>query len=327
MKTKKSLYSICLVVLLIISSLLLFACGGNATAKNAYKSYSSLLTEMKQDSKLFSTKDVNGVETNFYFNDFFSKDENNNPEVEYEYYITLSSISLDFIDEYHVVLQNAKIDTDHAKLVEDVKQLKKKYNNLKKEYENLSTNANGLDDTVYNGYFSRYKWGVLKFINESYECSLSLGKFLQKKFNFDQAELNFTVDFNLLKVFNDYRQFLLSSCKGINLSSEDSKFEYVLSQLQSWQTTFNVENFKTLDKEDEDALKTVFARVDGDRKLASKAMSKFSYLKFIEEYETSVKAYSKSNENASSYYSRLNDYLFSDGTLESLKEYLEAKLI
>lgn len=325
MKTKKSIYTICLTLILLLSSVLLFACGNTTKSKDVYTSYNELLEELKGDSDLFSSKSINGISTDFYLNDFYSKDKNGSRVTDYDYYIQLASVSFDFIEKYHVVFNSFDVKYDFSNLSSDIKEVRDEYKKLKEEHQALVTSTVGLDYVIYNGYFSRYKAQTINFINSSFECALSMGEYIDKKeiLVIAQESYNFDIDYELLKVFDDYRYFFLSSSKGVKIS--DDTFADTLSVFDNWHSQFMDKDYSLPAEEEIAKLETVFTQIEGDRCLARTAMKKFSYYQFVEEYEGSINAYSKLNENAEAYFNCIDDYLFS-GTILRLKDYLTANL-
>lgn len=332
MKAKKSIYIICLALILVLSSFLLFACGKKESSASTYKAFDSLMTTMRKDGNLFSTNTIHGVSTTYYFNDFYEKDSQGSELHIYNHYIALTAESLNFIEAYYPQLETVKIKTDYSDLKDDVKALKKRYEKLSKEYTNLINNATELDYTIYNGYFARYRTYALKFINETYDCALSLGKFLDEKVNLDKGvdngtatsdNLTFFLSYNCLKVFDDMREFFLDSCKGLNISGDE--YNSVMASLTNWATLST--KVVTVTAEELKELSSLMTYVNNDRKMAQKALSKFSMYKYTTTYESSLTAYKKASEHAPIYYDRLASYFWGVDTNASTLDNLYACLL
>lgn len=316
MKAKKSILSILLAVILLLSTFVLFACNKSESSEGAYKAYNEIVTTLKQDTSLFSKKKLNNLSTNFYLNDFSYKNSSGKNVEGYNNYVALNAVSLGFIEEYYPALENLTLKTDYSGLKNDVKGLKKSYEALKVEHDKLKNQASGLNWTIYNGYFARYRQSAQSFINKSFDCALSLGDFLNRKAdlakNFAKEgmtaeEVEFYYDFNLLKVFDDLREFFMGSCKGVLV--ENSVFESGLTVLLSYADDAVVnKEFTDTTVEDAQSLKDSLERVDADRALALKAFSKFSVYNYANNYQGSIEAYEKADSNASAYLNRIESY-------------------
>lgn len=320
MKVKKSILTICLALMLLLSSFVLFACGNDQTSASAYKAYNELFTEMKQNVSLFSTGTTGGLSTSFYLNNFCYKDSGNNKVFEYNHYLMLNAASLEFIDEYYPVLENLKLKTDYSTLKSDVKSLRKSYKTLKSEYDRYLVNAvnvNTVAYTIYNGYFSRYRTYARKFIAETYDCALSLGKFLETKVKLSKTfatdemteeATEFYLDYNILKVMDDFKDFFMNSCKGLKLEGEEYKL--TIKNLETWTGEIVGKTYKTISNEQANNFKDISVRLGVERKMTDKALSRFSFYKYENTYSSSLAAYKKSNAYAPAYYNRLNSYFW-----------------
>ena len=335
MKTKKALLSICLVFILLLSSVVLFACGNKSNSADAQQSYSQVLEDIKKDTSLFKAGTINDMQTNYYLNDLAYKDENGNLVYAYDNYVAILAVGLDFIEEYHVALERVKAKGNYSSLQDDVKSLTKKFNTLKTDHNNLLNDTVGLDYTIYNGYFARYKTSALNFVNETYSCALNLANFLNKKVKLAQSvgsedmtpeAFAFYCDYNILEAFDDFREFFMDSCKGVEI--ENMAYQNVYDAVALWNKGIVKHDYKTLELNNVSALVKVFDNVDGEREMAGKALSKFSVYKFVTTYGASIDAYKKSNANASAYYKRIGDYYFNNiNTLGYLYNYLVKNVV
>ena len=330
MKAKKSISVILLALILLLSSFVLFACGGKDSSKSTFESYNSFMTQIKQDTSLFSTKEIENYYTKFYLNDLYSKNSSGTPTYENNYYIALGAVSLEFIDEYYPKLETLKLKTDYSKLKDDIKSLNKSYNNLKVEHENLKNDAQNLDYTIYNGYFSRYRTYAQKFINKSYQSALKLGKFLNNEAklaktvatqNMTDEAFEFFCDYTILNVYNDFNNFFMSSCKGVALESE--VFNDVLYSLKNFTNSFVLHKSYSVTTEKAKEAKEIITRVNNERGMVNKAVSKFSVYKYSKTYNQSIDAYIKANANAPAYLNKINMYYAdANGTINQLRVYL-----
>lgn len=329
MKTKKIFTTILLAVILLLSSVLLFACGDKSSSAQAYTEYSKLLSDFKQDTAIFKEETIMGLPTDLYIKDLASKNSSNEKVYEYNYILALSSVGLEYIEENIQKLDGLKVNASYSGLVNDAKNLRKSYNNLKTEHENLLS-ADGYDYRIYNGHFARYKTQVLEFVNQIFDSALSLGNFLHDKAKLAKdigsvemtvEALNFYCDYNVIKIFDDFRIFYINSCEGVKNSLDYFKD---MVELQKNYTALYTKSYKALEQEDMKSLQTLFDRINNDRKLGQKSFKEFSYYKFSTTYNNSIDAYQNSNENATLYYNMTINYAV---TLSKLYNYLNVNVI
>lgn len=326
MKIKKSLYTICLAVLLILSSLMLFACKKEETSKNVYASFNEFVTSVNDEDVVFKDCPTN-ADYHFYFKDFSSKSSAGYMVYEYEHYNHLVEGSLSFIVQHYKKLENLTLKTNYSSLKSRIKALKKNYSALKVEYTNMMEEAQDLSYNIYNGYFARYHAQAKSFINESYKCALSLGKFLTGKAdliknyateNMTAEEVDLYVDYNILKIYEDYRKFFMDSCKGNDILN-NYVYKNALNIISSFYNDGLYQEYKTITVEEAESLRSVLTKVDNERKINDKALSKFSVYKFTNPYNHSIEAYEKDSKFAGVYYNRISQYIAS-GKSESSRE-------
>lgn len=334
MKVKRSIYTICLICILLLSSVLLFACGKKESNKGAYNAYHSLMTTMVEEAELFADDQIDGNQTDFYLNDFFEKNPSNEDLYIYNHYTSLLSVGLDFIQKYYPVLESLKLKTDYSDLKEEATTLKKSFNKVKTAHTNLKTEAVEVNYIVYNGYFSKYRYNARNLINKTYSCALSLAKFLDKEVKFAKTvatdkmtteALNFYYDYNILKVVNDFRIFFMASCKGEAV--EHQIYNNTVQHLAKW-TAISAKTCKSLTAEQAKELKIILSKVNAEKSMTKTALSKFSVYKLVEEHLSSLTVYAKSNQNAPVYYERIEGYFDNDtSTLKNLYNYLTANVV
>lgn len=331
MKAKKTLTTICLVLILLLSSVILFACGDKSSSKEAYNAYTTLISDMKKDTSLFSSDKILGMESQFYLNDFAYKNNSNEKVFGYNNYVALASIGLEYIAENQGSLDGLEADADYSGLVDDAKALRKSYNSLKVEHDKLINEASGLDYRIYNGYFARYRTQAMKFINQTFDCALSLGDFLNSEAKLSKTvgseemtvdALNFYVDYNVLKMFDDIRIYYMDSCEGVAV--EDESYNDVTILLSNWVSLYT-KGYKALTQEQIKPLQTIFDRVNADRNLGQQAVRKFSFYKYSTTYGYSLDAYKKSSENATVYYNMAVNYYFN--TIPAVYNYMTANVV
>ena len=335
MKTKKIIYSIGLTIILLLSSFLLMACGNKSSSKKTFEGYNSIMSKLESDTELFTEQTINNFPTKFYINNLAHKESDGSLNEDYNNYVSILSIGLEFISEYYPQLDGLKLETDYEDLTEDAKNLDKSYNNLKSEHQLLLNEATDLDYRLYNGYFARYRTATLNFINQTYDCAVSLGNFLNNKVklassvgteNMTTEAFEFYCDYNLLKIYDDYREFFMESCKGVRV--ENDFYNNSRLQLSDWVSSVSSKGYKIISVENTKSLMTIFNRVNNDRKLTNKALSKFSIYKYSTTYENSLLAYSKSSSNAPMYYERIETYFWdAESTLNNLINYLVLNVV
>jgi len=194
-----------------------------------------------------------------------------------------------------------------------------------------------LNYTIYNGYFARYRVQAKAFINESYKCALALGNFLTGKAKLTKSfatdamtaeAINLYCDYNILKVYDDFRGFLMDSSKGLRLTHR--LFTDTVANLKDFNKGLLKKSYATLTVEQATQLKDSFSRINNERRINDKAISKFSVYKFVKTYNGSIEAYEKSNQHAPAYYDRIVKYMAertSASTLKNLRIYLVEEIV
>ena len=320
MKIKKSLYSICLALILVLSTFVLFACGGGGKAVDVYTEYNTLLTEFEKDTSLFSKNTIGEMQTNYYLNDFYEKNEYGSTIQTYFYYNILSSISMNFIEQYYSNFENLDVKANYNQLVKDAQNLKDRYQELKTEHDNLKNASADVNYVIYNGYFSRYRLESQEFINQAYTCAVGIADVLAEAGLTEQ--LDYYVDYNILQNINFYQEFALGSAKGVRLDND--VFQNIISDLSV--LTYNVigKNVKSLSAEEIQALQKIVGNTAYQREMADKSLKEFSFYDYVNAYESSILAYSKVKANAGAYYNMIDE---TQRVLNNFTQYLVVNVV
>lgn len=228
MVIKKIILPIVLSFVIVLSGFTLFGCGEKETKEKSYELISSTMENIKNDTTLFENKTTNGLNSDFSIKDIGFKTSNDSDLSGYEYYVTVLAGGLEFINDYYEKLNTTQGVVKNVALNDAVKAMSKSYDNVKAEHDELmkaSDNSN-LHYDVYNGYFYNYKITVSNFINKVYDYAFSLANYLDKYLNLtanvgketmSQEQFNFYLDYEYLKIYNDFKILYMDSMKGADL--------------------------------------------------------------------------------------------------------------
>ncbi len=316
MKRKNLIISL-LTAILITSSMVLFACGDIGTAKDTFQAFQSTMQTYKENTNLFSHSTISEInmETDFYLNNFFVKNNDGlNSEDFYQYYI-LTATGLNFIDKYYVLIENLKGSYNYTTLMNDIDEMNVSYEELKIENLNVANIEDTAENEIYNGYFARYKLYTKEFINKVYQTAIDLGEFLINNVKYTEnlatdlqtdEEVKFYIDHQFLLIYNDFRLTLLQSCKGQDLSG-NSIYNTSYSYLK-FIATEQVKQLKTFTPENMKDVVYVFSAINNQRDIFYKAIDNFSIYDYLNTYEGSIDAYVNVNSNADVYYNQIYNY-------------------
>ncbi len=321
-----------------LSSVLLFGCEKKNDGSETYKLFDSTITAFKTDTDSPLKADTfEGISTNFYLKDMQTLDISYSYQNVYSYYIIILADGLNFIEKYYPTIQSAKIQMKYGDLNDAAKSLKKSYNKVKTEYLKVEEAKSHVTDeninyVIFNGFYSRYRRAVINFIDQTYSCANKLGNFVYNevklgknvgKDSMKEEDLKFYLDFNILHIFEDYKRFLVDSCKGIERGDDFMLVHNNLSQFCSKVASKDL----NADAATMGSVKTFFDALKVSRGDAKGALKNFSYYKFMTSYNGDLTAYQKSNDFAQVYYDCLSRYYFNDSYLSRVNDYLSNKLV
>lgn len=328
-KIKKTILTSVIAILIVLSSLLLMACGANSTSADAYRLLNTSIATYKANTDLFGEGATYSVQSNFRLADFYSKSQSGAPVTDSENYPAFVTIGLNFIEKYYTQLENLKTKYNFNNLAKQVKEMNKSYDKLVVEFEKFSDLESTANYNIYNGYFARYKQSTKDFINEIYDVAGALGEFLRnealgdgvKEDVIDLTALNFYMDYNKLLISEDYKNFFINSASGATF--DDELFEKVQTQFMAYCTTeFANDSNYLLGATKANEVKELLEAVNADRKNAREALENFSVYEFLTNYQGSITAYEKNNDDANIYYNTIDSYFGNNGILVKLYAYL-----
>ncbi len=236
MAIKKFILPIVLSIVIALSGIILFGCGEKEEKEKSYDLYSSVMDTIKQDSSLFETKTANGLSTQFSIKDIGFKTSQNSGLEGYEYYVTVLGAGLEFIDDYYEKLNTTQGVVKNASLNNSVRAMKKGYENVKSEHDKLLSinNINDISYEIYNAHFYNYRISVTNFINKVYDCAFSLAKYNDRYLNMTKdvgkesmtkEQFDFYIDYEYLKIYEDFKVLLIDSGKGADLDTQLFAFD------------------------------------------------------------------------------------------------------
>ena len=311
--------------ILVFTGLLLVGCGDLGNAQDTFALYSQAMTNYKSNTNLFISRSINNNQTNFYLNNFYSKNAIGEEVQDDQNYLILTAIGLNFIEEYHTKLDGLEGSYDFNNLVNAINKLNTDYDELKLENEKMLSVESNAEVDIYNGYFTRYKNSARNFIDEVYETALTLGNFLMNNARIarnlgsetqTQDELNFYYDYQLLQIFNDFRLILMDSASGQILT--DTVYTNSSSKLKNFAQNIQAKSVKQLTVEQTNSYIEICEALNNERISYQKAVNAFSLEEFENMYDSYLEAYTRVNSNFDSYYNQLNNYFCETNNIMTL---------
>ena len=314
-KLKKSILISFLAIMLIASSFLLFACGSKVESEDSLKLINDTLIEYKANTSIFKQDSVSSMDTNFCLADFNA-----------EGYSEYVAVGLNYIEDNYTrleELQDKDIDYDYDKLNKKIDAMNNSYDLVCDEYENYSRASQFEASEIINGYFARYKLSVKNFIGDIFVVAEELGTlFVNVDGNgIGEEELtleafNSYVHYHKLLVAKDYKNYFMDGCKGENFFMFTPAF--ASNQFRLYCGHLLSETNMTITLDEAKQLNQVLLAVNADRKNVEKSLENFSLYDFYNSYEGDINSYSKSASDVEAYYSSIEGYYTTGGTLSQL---------
>lgn len=327
---KKRFILFLLSAIFVLTGIIAVGCGKSVNADQAYKHMESFVVSITSDDSPFSHGSINGIETDFYINNFKSKNDADEYVDDDQNYLMLNAVSLNYIYKYYSELGSVNKKYDCTALYNSLSILESKYHDLKilsSELNNLGENAQNF---VYNGYFSKYKVSLKDFVQQAFVTSSALGDVLINKANIaftlgtdEQTAEDLTkyVDYYSMMIFKDFSDFFLGSCKGQVIDSTT----YVITKNKMDLYCSNVlnKNNKEMTKETTVEFMTMSKAMAEERRMYNIAINGFSYYDYTTKYENSIEAYEKAESDADSFYEKIQRYLINiNGPIQIYYAYL-----
>ena len=327
---KKFLFS-CLAFVIALSGLGLVACGDENSSINPFEKYMDSVTTYKSATTLFKHSVTDGIESDFYLNNFTYKEESGEKVEGSRYYITLIAYGMDYIEDYYVYLAGSE-GKDYSALHENLDALNESFNEINQSSKDM-VNDEGISDKhnqTYNAHFAMYEANAKNFINNLYETALSLSDFLIQQEGFidelgtsstntqEEIQIQFYMDSQILKVFDDIRRVVIVSSNGVNYQGQGvDVFDNAISLLSSF-ANLSTRYIRDLNNETIENTMNICNRLDGERNMVRKALDNFSITDYVED-DMEIDVYEVENENAWAYYNRMEMYFSSN--INFLTEY------
>ena len=313
---KKFLLSL-MACLMLGTSLTLVACGDDGGKVNSYEGFQSAISTYLDDATLFKEgTTVGNIQTDFYFDNFSYKNSSGNLVEGDKNYLTLNAYSMNYIQEYHVLLGSLADGKYNFKALNNaLANLNESFEAVKVESKNVfnaNTNAN-ID--IYNGFFANYKDKAKDFIDSGYATAIELSNFLVDQADmFDglgtdsqtSEQIEFYMDTQILYIFNDIRIMLLDSSEGQELIGNEL-YDGVVRQLSYYANT-STRHVADITAEVMGDLMDLTTHLAGEREYTITAAENFSLYSFVKVYASSIESYMQDDVNAQSYYEQLKKY-------------------
>ncbi len=325
-KLKKTISSIVLALLIALSAFVLFGCGKGATSGDSLALINESLATYKADTT-FKSGTIYGKTTEFYLNNFQSKNSSGILIDEGETHIAIVANGLEFIKEYSPKLDGLDVNYNFAKLNSKIKDMNEAFDVLSEEHFNLTQVESSANYNIYNGYFARYKEYSKQFAEEVYNVAEELGNLLfvkEKIINPGATSdvVTYDLGYEELLINRDFKNFFMKSAEGKYFIQ--SLYNTAESRYKAYCLAFVANPSKQIDKDKLADFQMVAKAINADRENATKSLSKFSLYDYYVTYEGALSAYEKANKDAGIYYTNINSYFGTNGILSKYYTYLLA---
>ena len=312
MKKRKVVLSM-LAGLLIGSSFAMAACGDENKGINPYQNYQAAISTYLEDPTLFRSDKVNGIQTDFYFDNFYYKNDLG-AKVEGDInYITLNAFAMNYIQNYYTELSGLEGDYNYSQLHTALNSLNESFEKVRVESKNVYNVDANESVTIYNGFFSRYEDSAREFIDQAYNTAITLSDFLIEQVDLTKdigsdnqttEQIKLYVDSQLLYIFNDFRALLMDSGRGRQFNGE-VLYDNSVTLLESF-SNLSSDLLQSVTAEMMSELKELSSYLDNERIITGQSLENFSLYDYCN-YD-SMDGYLKEESNAQIYYNQLQSY-------------------
>lgn len=308
-KSKSKVITFILSIILLASAFLLFGCDKGPTTEQIQGNLNSFIqTENGQNSFL---SDDNT------FKNFTIYKVDTQPELIDNNYQTLVMIAVDYIEEYTPYFQSEE-NFDYSSITQSLDTLNASFEQTLQDYQDFMQ-VQDAERIIYNGFALNYQNSAIDFINNAFQTALSMKENLAQNFglldaNFEEIvtldQANKYLDAVRLDLANEYRQFLLGSCKGENIE-QNNIFTAVSNQLQTLAEIHDIlltegKNIQFV------FLKQQFDAISEERAIMQTCLTNFSMYDFVNIYNSDIKAYQTAVQDAENYLAKIESYFHND---------------
>lgn len=308
-KSKSKVITFILSIILLASAFLLFGCDKGPTTEQIQGNLNSFIqTENGQNSFL---SDDNT------FKNFTIYKVDTQPELIDNNYQTLVMVAVDYIEEYTPYFQSEE-NFDYSSIIQSLDTLNASFEQTLQDYQDFMQ-VQDAERIIYNGFALNYQNSAIDFINNAFQTALSMKENLAQNFglldaNFEEIvtldQANKYLDAVRLDLANEYRQFLLGSCKG-EIIEQNNIFTAVSNQLQTLAEIHDIlltegKNMQFV------SLKQQFDAISEERAIMQTCLTNFSMYDFVNIYNSDIKAYQTAVQDAENYLAKIESYFHND---------------
>ena len=178
MKAKKILMAVVLAVIMLSSSLVLFACGNSASAEETLKLYSDFVTTIEENKDGVFVDEVLAVRCDNSFNRYYKIDQDGNEKTGDHHTRLASTQAIGFLVEYKNYFTSFEGKYDFSNMKTQGEELVTSYNTLVEEYKVLDEMSD-LNYNIYNGQAARYMVACKNFTKELYDVQNAVLDYLE----------------------------------------------------------------------------------------------------------------------------------------------------
>lgn len=316
---KKKFITISLTLLIVFSSVIMFACGGSEV--NPYVEINEIITTITSDTSTYQQESLlDGAITGYAIKNLAHIEDGTSVE-DGQVLNGIFGLSVNKIIKYKDLLQEIKT-SKLGSLNKIFKSFKSEYGNFLGARERFLTLSSSATNDVYNGFYSRFREETKGYVNATCDLAKAILKTCQENFvlseeNLEQSKKEQTLlryDNEIIKGLGDIKDFLLESAKGEILTN--TLYQKGVADLKALASNSNRSEFN-LSEENMTKFENISLALDNQRKIISQAINNFSIYQLEEEYESSPYLYYKTDNTKEFDYTQLNAYFGTDGILQT----------
>lgn len=319
-KSTNKLIIIFLSTVLIALAFLLFGCNQSLTTEQIQKNLNSFIeTENGQGS--FLSEDNQ-------FKNFTIYKNQAQPELIDNNYQNLVSIAVNYIEQYSKYFESEE-NFDYSSIQNNLDLLNNSYQKVLQDYQDF-IEVQDSNKIIYNGFALNYQNSSIDFVNNAFSVALSIKECLAENFglintNFEESvtvdQANIYLDALRLDIANDYRTFLLISCKG-EVFDQNEIYSAVSNQLKS---LTNITDILVTEGKNQQfiSLKQKTDALSEERNIIKKCLENFSIYDYVEIYDNDIENYQSSINDAKNYLEKIKSYFYNSQNKGALGNIVE----
>lgn len=312
---KKKVLTLALALLMVLSSVVLFACN---EPKLELSEEIAFIKKEVEDESAYNKANILTSEINGYaIKNLVFKDESDD---EAKFYNGIFSISINNILKCEGVLKGIKSSKLNGKF-ESFKKEKDDFRNALENYGNADSNTSTV---ISRGFYERFKEEAKGYIIATCDLAQELLKFCVTTYTLPKEDDEtyeqklkelwlLKYNYETAKAVNDVKNFLFDSAKGKELNH--AFYKNAKDTLERIVEFSDKSEYYPTSEDDRNEFNNLSKALDNQRKIVYQAISNFSVYELEKEYDNNEELYYKNDETKKYDYAQLKSYFEKGGIL------------